>query len=231
MKSAVARAFQLRWVLDRNADDLQAALVWWDSVNSAELTDDGKATVQFMVGCLLGESGNHGEAIGRLNSAIEIAPTWGSKIQLAKEYLANDQPEMARTIIASLTEHADPLIDFERLAVKAMLAVNDQDETSLRTLIQSMKSLDIQHLFFREQRNGMCASLLEILDREAANWTKPANSGVIMRLLRKIASLCSYFELKPNVFGIGLNINKIAENVAHGGDSQIKGSTTPKLKQ
>lgn len=212
-KYVIARAFSIKWKVDQQPDDLSAAFRWFDAIPLDDLSDVGQASIYHQTGSLLGDSGDHSAAINRLERALQLDATQATRIRLADEYIRANQTKKAREMLSVLDSGAvEPSLRLEYLSLLAMLAVADKDQAAVRAAIKSLQELDIPDLYFREQRNGVCLDLLNLLDREAGNWKNTVNAGLKLRLLAKLAALCNYLELKPNFLGLGVNINRIVED-------------------
>lgn len=212
-KYTVARACSLKWKITPTPEGLAKAIRWFDAIPLDDLNEVGQADIYHQVGSLLGDAGDHPEAIKRLEQALRLAATQATRIRLADEYIRADQIDNARATLSALPlDTVESSLRLEYLTIRAMFAVADKDEAGVRSAIGSIQDLDLPDLYFREHRNGVCVDFLNLLDREADNWKRPANAGLMLRLLAKLAGLCSYLELKPNVFGFGINLNKFLED-------------------
>ena len=211
----LARAYSIGWRIAGNQDDLAMAIRWFDSIELDQLSDFGKADVHFQTGALLVDSGDFTEGAMRLEHALELEPAQPTRIRLAECLARDNRITEARELLEPLAlESVDTPLQVEYLTIQAMFAVQDQDEQALRAHIKALQAVHVEMLFFREQRNRLCMQLLELLDQESANWTKPGPATKVLRVLAKLASFSRYLHLKPNVFGVGINLNKIIDDAA-----------------
>jgi hypothetical protein len=213
-KQAVARAYSLKWWLDQRSEDLAAALLWYSSVPIEELVESARADLHHTVGGLLGDSGDHNSAIARLHLALEYGDAQHSRIRLAEEYLRADRISDALRLLNGIEpEKLERSLHLEYHSILAMLAVRNKNELQVRAQIDAIQKLDIPAAYFRAQRDRICIDLLMAIDREAGTWSRPANVSRMLAMLSRFLRFCDYLELKPNVFGVGVNLNKIAESL------------------
>lgn len=208
----LARAYSMKWRIARSQVDLTQSIRWFDSLQLDKLSEFGKADVHFQTGSLLSDSGELAEGASRLKRALELDPAQTTRIRLAECLARDNKFTEARKLLEPVAlESVNLALQVEYLTIQAMFAVQDRDEQALRAHIKCLQAVDIETLFFREQRNGLCVQLLELLDQEAASWTKPVAASKVLRVLATLASCCRYLELKPNVFGLGINLNKVID--------------------
>lgn len=208
----LARAYSMKWRIARSQVDFMQSIGWFDSLQLDELSEFGKADIHFQTGSLLVDSGELAEGATRLERALELDPAQATRIRLAECLARDNRFAEARELLGPLAlESVDPALLVEYLTIQAMFAVQDRDEQALRAHIKGLQAVDIETLFFREQRNRLCVQLLDLLDQEAASWTKPVAASKVLRVLASLASFCRYLELKPNVFGLGINLNKVID--------------------
>jgi len=74
--------------------------------------------------------------------------------------------------------------------------------------IKELKSLDLDILNFRVQRDKLCVELLEFVEEQSNKNTTPAKRQSVWTKIQKPSE---FFELKPNFCGLGLNLNNIFE--------------------
>ena len=107
-------------------------------------------------------------------------------------------------------------ISANRLAVPAELNHVDSTLTGFDlgdpTGRYPLRTLVIPDRYFDEERNRRCIDLLSLLDRTGDPWSAD-RSGGMLRILRGLASICRYLELKPNLFGLGFNLNRVIERL------------------
>jgi hypothetical protein len=94
----------------------------------------------------------------------------------------------------------------EFLRSAAGLAVKTGDADEARNLVKELKSLDLDILNFRVQRDELCVELLEFAAEQILKKTTAARRQTIWE---RIQNLSEFFELKPNFCGLGLNLNKL----------------------
>jgi hypothetical protein len=210
----IARAYGIRWKLKGSENDYASAMEWFGSIELSEFTASGQAELHHQIGTLQGDHGDLETAIGHLKVAMSLDRNTLVAVRLFDLHVQAGQRDAALQLADDLREASmSPGVRVELLAARAALAVHDHDEIELRRCIADLKAIEVSEPYFSGVRYRVCVQLLTVLDAEARNWRLPENSGMLIRLLRGLAKLCEYLELKPNVCGLGLNLNRAIEDL------------------
>jgi hypothetical protein len=210
----IGRALALRGRLRESESDLHAALAWYRSVNLASILQAGKADTHQFFGNILGDLGQHGEAVAELDLALELGADPDTRLRLAEELIWNGDTDRAERELAAVDQaRLSPSGVAEFLTNKATVGVLRKNEAIVRECVDGLRQLVIPEQYFREARDTACLNLLAVLDREGEAWTS-RKQGLLLRVLRQIAAVCAYLELKPNFFGLGLNLNRVVDRLA-----------------
>jgi hypothetical protein len=176
----------------------------------AEVFADGKREAE--KGQLLLHKGNVPEAIDCLTKAKDQHPGVLPLIYRMEAFVRQDDLARAKEDLETLRTMSIPddcKLEFYRSA--ALFSVKAGDAAVARNLVSELKALELPVLYFRGQRDELCVTLLEFIDQQHCQMGKVQHPSKIQWFLEQIQSASEYFELKPNVFGVGLNINKLLE--------------------
>ncbi|MCK4819426.1 hypothetical protein KA005_26875, partial [bacterium] len=164
---------------------------------------------------LLGESedglGNHQDAYDAYLTSLELNSSELTRVFLARSACNNGECAETRQLLESID---DSLLDeserFDLAIVWALMAATSLVVGDISEAKTRLKAIEAHDPFFIQLRDQWMIALLE---------AKPkSESGKIRNL---ILSLNKYVILNPNLFGIGLNINRIiddAESSPHNKD-------------
>lgn len=207
----LARAYQLKGKIEASDDDLRASLEWWGAIDLDEMLAEGKADIHHQIGCVLGDLGDHTSAATQFDMAIKLGGEQASQIRLADELMRSGQTERFTDVLAALDRgEVEPSLRLEYLIVRAAAAMARRDKAELRKAIDDLRALALPEAYFDEQRNRLCVDLLTLLDRTGDPWSADRSSRML-GLLRGFANVCEFLELKPNIFGLGVNLNRLIE--------------------
>jgi len=214
-KHVIAEAYNIKWFVERFDEDHQAAMCWFESIPLDELNEAGQAKIQYHIGCLLGDVGEHNFAIIRLEESLLLNASQTTLIRLAAEYVAEHRFDEAVHSMAGFDgKPVDESVQVEYHTIHANLAINDKNEQALRVSIKALQDVKIQSLYFRDQRNRICDDFLALLNDRAASWMKPINRTLLMQLLAGLSKATKYIDLKPNAFGFGIDFNRMIDDAA-----------------
>ena len=146
--------------------------------------------------------GQYADAIQCDQESLRIEDSELTKVFLARAYANSGSLSTARTLLDQITTselRAPQLYDYAMSwAVLATVSLERPDIDLARDKLKAVKA---SALLFRQQRDAVVISLLEAKAREV---------GTIRRTL---SMLNRYVSLNPNLFGLGINLNKIVEDL------------------
>jgi hypothetical protein len=209
---AAAMAHEVVWRLRADPVELGKTIELLNAMLKLDLTEAGFELIHRALGIVLLESGAFVEAIEHLEAA-ERDP--GMLVNLARAFARLGRIDDAKSALAEVNRNSisEPS-KLEFLGVDAMVAVASNDQVGVSSLIDRAKELELRDLYFQRSRDQLCISLLEFTaSSRSAKATNERVSG-IMGWLRYVSQ---FLELKPNVMGFGINVNRIIE-----GDPQKK---------
>ena len=204
-----AGALELQGVLYNDKIVFERALSFLEKVKQSDLIPEAQADLLYQKGRLNWLKGDSSRAIERFSESYNKNPRALPLIYRLDEYVRINELEKARQDLATIRQigvsEAEKL-EFLRSATG--LAIKAGNASEARNIVQELKALDLDILNFRVQRDELCFTLLEFVEEETKKKTTVARRQTIWH---KIQKLFEYLELKPNIGGIGLNLNKFFE--------------------
>ncbi len=153
------------------------------------------------IGGLLIRLGDYDSAIGAFEESQKLTPTEITKIFQMRAFIHKDEIEKARQVINSVD--IDVLNDgefFDFALSWTILAITTCIKQDLDTAINYLKLINNESPFFTQLRDEKIIELLE---------TDPIKEGKKIRSF--IKELNESVMLKPNIFGFGIDFNRIIE--------------------
>ena len=143
------------------------------------------------------------DAVKYYRTSIEHEDADLTKVFLSRAYVNLSDPESTRELLKSIdanqfdeNSHYDYAISWAILATHSFLS---EDLEMAKSQLKQAKS---NWPLFKSQRDYTLIQLLEIIPK------KPKS-----RIKDIIHSLNRYVSLNPNIFGVGINFNKIVEDI------------------
>jgi tetratricopeptide (TPR) repeat protein len=204
-----ARALALRWRLTNDSEALAAARKWFEAIPTDDLNPAGLAEIDWQVGDLLADAGDHKEAVPYLRQSIAHFPFDAARIRLADAEAALGNTEQARYSLASVKySELSEGVKLEFLQARANIAVVEHDSNGIAEVVASLRALDLGLPYYSDARNRTCVDLL-LLSQSWQSESREVTAGKLKRAWMGIKWFTEYLELKPNLFGLGLNINRV----------------------
>ncbi|MCK5271690.1 MAG: hypothetical protein KAJ52_03900 [Sedimentisphaerales bacterium] len=205
-----ARALATRWGLAREKSDLDKALEYYEKIPKEQLTTEGKAKVHEEQAALYKNAARYKEAIYHYEKTIEAVVSESAIIHLAEVYIKCNQIEKGKALLAGLKEDSiSDICMLEYLQIKGLLGLAEKDEDLVRQVVKKVKTLKVDNLYFQDVCNQLCIELLEMLNNINQKGETVGFSRKLAMFFEKFRLACQYLELKPNLFGVGFNFNKI----------------------
>ena len=207
----IAKTWSVYGELFANADAVGNAEASLRRIPETMLKPAGKAALQRELGWVLRGQQRYGDAAAAFRHSLAYDDTEVGRIHLIHALALSGQIEEARTELATLTpEKIDPNLRLEYFAAQGSLAIAC-DDTSLSTrTVEGLRVLALPSLFWDAQRNQLLIQMLDFLHRPQAT-SKAERQGMIVKIL---VFMNEILELKPNFFGLGVNLNKLIEKLA-----------------
>lgn len=143
--------------------------------------------------------GNYSLAI----RAYKKCPSDLNNVFLAKSHCLSNELTQARSVLQSI--NVSNLHDngkFDLALTWAILALNTFEKPDIELATKLLKCVETDQPYFINLRDKQLIELLE---------TKPKNQSTVKKLIKKINN---YIILNPNICGIGINLNKILEDIS-----------------
>jgi len=148
--------------------------------------------------------GDHHSAILNYTESLELNPQELTRIFLAKAQIYVEKSDEARTSLESISHGQLSEANFYDYAVSwAILGLSTLRTVDLEKAKTQLKQTKSNDPLFIQQRDALMIALLEASPKPKL--------GKIRSLLR---SINRYVSLNPNVFGLGINMNKIFEDIS-----------------
>jgi tetratricopeptide (TPR) repeat protein len=160
------------------------------------------------LGILLAESGAYSDAAAHLQRAGDSADT---RMNLANVYTHIGRIDDADGLLRDIDRDClGEAMKLECLTVDARIATARRDLQRVDALIAHAQGLELPDLYFQRTRDQLCIALLEF-----AKGNQAAEHTVAEKQVRGIVGwiryLSQFIELKPNISGIGFNLNRFIE--------------------
>jgi tetratricopeptide (TPR) repeat protein len=172
------------------------------------VTSAGRQNFHQSLGMLLAEGGAYADAVKHLQQAGNSAE---ALVNLADAYAnmgrVDDADEVLRHIDRKRLGEAMKL---ECLSADASVAFARGDLPRVKSLIAEAQGLALPDLYFQRSRDRLCIALLEYANaRQGAE--REAAGNRVRGVLGWIRYIAQFLELKPNIGGWGLNLNRLFE--------------------
>lgn len=147
----------------------------------------------------------------RKSLEIESDPeSWLSNVYLAKVLAHQKKGEQAISVLDNVNYEDIPDHGREDYAFAlTMCAVDTRNKALLKKAREILGELQIQEPAFRNRRQKL---LLKLQKTMARSDNSREEKSVWGRVLGVIIGLKSYLMLKPNIFGVGVNLNQALDN-------------------
>ena len=179
-------------------------------VPESELTSLGKAALLLDLAWVLRDREKYRDAANALRRSLELDPATVTKIHLAHALALCSETDQARELQLELGgEDIDETLQLEYFAAKASLAIATNDIGFAREIIDGLKQLTIEHPFWREQRDQLIIEMFDFVSQPTS--ARPATRQ--RSILKLLLSANEILELKPRLFGVGVNVNKVIEKL------------------
>jgi len=227
----LARALAIYGKAGDRKDPLEKAKqVTCDLIREAEgqgYTSAHIADLYQLLGDCEEDLGNHTAAIDSYAKCLAADPRDLAKVFLARSLCNSGHHNEARDRLSEINEpELDDPGKFDLAISWALLAATSLRPQDIEDAKARLRSVNNRYPVFIQLRDHWMIDLLEM--------TPASETGTMRRLIRR---LNSYVTLNPNLFGFGLNINKIIDDVDSATTKTDKGiqatahRTTPDLNR
>ena len=207
----IAKAWSVYGELFSNAKALRKAEESLLRFPETMLKPAGKAAVQRDLGWVLRGQERYCDAAAAFRRSLEHDNASVGRIHLVHSLALCGQIEEARSALATLAaEKIEPNLRMEYFAAQGSLAIASDDSKLGSRTVEGLRALAPPTPFWEAQRNQLLIQMLDFVHRPHAK-SKAERQGTIVKML---VFMNEVFELKPNFFGLGVNLNKLIEKLA-----------------
>ena len=197
-----ARAYSLRGRLAESGEDTERATMLYERIKLEELTDEGKLAHHTEVGRHFLDSESPRRAIESLSAAIPFGDAIVARIYLCDAYVQLEDLARADAVARELLLMRVPdELTLELLMVVGRLFCAMRDRERLRAVVEMLRKLHLRLPYFALQRERACVELLAAADELVST----------RRIVDRFRWISRFLELKPNFFGLGVNVNAIID--------------------
>lgn len=192
----------------------EASLIYKGLSESDGLSPNGKADLYRMLGEVQRRKHEWAAARDFYKKAFDIEPLGIYQIFNADCCLQLSETREAIKLLdgVQLDELGnEELVDYGFVFANAAIISADWD--LLTKAEETLKALKIPQSYFRERRDSL---LLQVNEAKSVGATYPSKKEPTSRAGTLARTVNRYFVLKPNFMGIGIDINKILDDVAKG---------------
>ena len=206
----LAHALSLRAKTSAEATLYEQAEHVLQSIDAQRLTAAGQARLQLELGRVQFDRKKYDQAAESFSRSRDLEPSVMADIHLAHAYALSGSSAAARQIISELErQRIEPILELERLAAIAAVAIADGDVPLASDVVRRLRAVTEDSPFWQGQRDHLVIEVMDFIAR-------PKAIPVVERQNRVVATIISInqiLELKPHLFGVGVNINKIIEKM------------------
>jgi SEC-C motif len=175
----------------------------WGSSQRDDYTQAYFAELAKCMGDCYSFIGQFADGIQRYQESLALETSALTELFLARAHANAGEPDTARTLLEKMeTTSLNAAGKYDYAISWAVLAAVSLDQKDLDRARDELKRLQPSAPLFHQQRNEALIRLLE---------TRPAVRAAGIR--RMLSAFNRYISLNPNMFGIGVNFNKIIEDL------------------
>src|SRR5579859_6164803 len=207
----IAKAWSIYGELYSNFSALGKAEESLLRIPEAMLKPAGKAELHRDMGWILRNQERYCDAAGSFRRSLVYDDTQVARIHLVHSLALCSEIEEARSLLEKLaTETINQNLRLEYFVAQGSLAVASGDTNLATQTVEGLRTVLLDTPFWEAQRNEFIIQMLDFVHRPDAT-PKSERQRTITKIL---LSMNEVVELKPNFFGVGMNINKLIEKLA-----------------
>jgi tetratricopeptide (TPR) repeat protein len=206
-----AKAWSIYGELYSNANALRKAEESLLRVPETMLKPAGNAALQTDLGWILRGQERYCDAAKAFRRSLGYEDTQVGQIHLIHSLALCGKIDEARSLLHSIEPVAiAPNLRLEYFAAQGSLAIASGDTSLASQTVEGLRTVALETPFWEAQRNQLIIQMLDFVRRPDAI-PKSERQGTIVKIL---VFMNEVLELKPNFFGLGVNINKLIEKLA-----------------
>jgi tetratricopeptide (TPR) repeat protein len=190
---------------------LQKAEGLYRVIPEAMLTADGVASLQLELGWLLRDQERFEDAVAAYRRSQLLSPAEVTQIHLAHAFALSGELQESQDLLQEIKAHyIDDRLNLEYFAAAGALAIAKDDSRLVLETISEIRKIQSATPFWDAQKSHLIIELLDFANKPEST-SRPNRQRRIMALLLSVNEM---LELKPNFFGLGVNLNKMIEKIA-----------------
>ena len=175
------------------------------------LTPVGNAALQRDLGWVLRGQTQYCDAAAAFRHSLHYEDTQVSRIHLIHSLALCGKLDEAQSVLEGLNSTTvPPELLLEYFGAQGALAVASNNTSLATKTVDGLRRTNSETPFWEAQRNQLIVQMLDFVHRPD-RITQGKRQSAIMQI---VVFLNEVLELKPNFFGLGLNLNKVIEKMA-----------------
>ena len=176
--------------------------IYVNQLGSKSWTDSGISMLTYEIAKCYSCLGKHDEAIKYYKMSLEKKSSELTKIFFARSLINSGDVNEGRKLLSSIQkDDFDDAANYDLAISWSILAFNSKEKEDIECAKAIVREAKGRYLLFENEKNEVLLNLNEL---------KPTSSDTFIK--KALKSLNRYILLQPNVFGIGIDINKIIED-------------------
>jgi hypothetical protein len=206
----IAKAWSMYGEIYSDSDALRKAKESLRRIPETMLKPAGKAALQRDLGWVLRGQARYCDAAAAFRHSLEDDDTQVGRIHLIHSLALCGSLEEARSALEGLNLTTVPLnLQLEYFGAQGSLAIASNDGSLATKTVDGLRAIRLETPFWEAQRSQLLVQMLDFVHRPDAT-PKGKRQGAIMDIL---VFMNEVLELKPNFFGLGLNLNRVIEKL------------------
>jgi len=174
------------------------------------LTPVGKAALQRDLGWVLRGQARYCDAVVAFRHSLEHDDTQVSRVHLIHSLALCGKLDEAHSVLDGLDSTAvPPTLQLEYFGAQGSLAVASNSTSLAMKTVDGLRAIQLETPFWEAQRNQLLIQMLDFVHRPDSI-PEGKRQGAILKI---VVFMNEVLELKPNFFGLGLNLNKVIEKL------------------
>jgi len=206
----IGKAWSMYGEIYSDSDALRKAEESLQRIPETMLKPVGKAAHQRDLGWVLRGQARYCDAAAAFRHSLEHDDTQVGRIHLVHSLALCGNLDEAHSVLEGLDSTTVPLnLQLEYFGAQGSLAVASNNTALATKTVDGLRALRLETPFWEAQRNQLMVQMLDFVHRPDAI-PRGKRQSAIMEI---VVFMNEVLELKPNFFGLGLNLNKVIEKL------------------
>ena len=206
----LAKAWSLLGTFTQDKDSQLKAEELFSRIPENLLKTSGKAELLINRGWAFRDQERFNDSAISFRRSLGFQESVVGKIQLAHSLALCDEIDEARRLLNSIDPQSiDPKLQLEYFAAISSIAIASNDFNLANKAVGGLRTAPCDTPYWIAQRDQLIIQILDFIHR-------PGSTHQLERQRKIVRVLCAInesLELKPNIFGIGVNFNRVIENL------------------